>query len=546
MALYKLNTIHRHFCKQAHHAISVHSSIKFSQDQLALSLVHSRKMTTEGSPDDWLVGRNYLKLIERNPMRLRRIRFLGELFKSKGFELRIAGGAVRDLVNGVEPKDIDFATDAHPDQTLDIVKQHEDLLRIIVTVAGQKHGTVAVKFKEVDDLDFRKRLKTGHPNPDTNKESQQKEPVYDEESPFEITTLRCDLITDGRHAEVAFISDWKQDAERRDLTINSMFLNLDDGKLLDYFGGEADCRNHEIRFVGDPDRRIKEDYLRIARYFRFWLRFSNSDPDSKQLDAIKSNIQGLNQISGERIWQELKKIFNHIPCSKAVRFMFDAGLFKHIGLEFSNDDDYKEHSKQVLQDLEVVELNVKQFCDQYLKSRLRENPKDENLKRLDNLLPILTFSSCIRTEDQCMSANKRLKFSNIERDTILYLINNKSLIGQESDASCLKLFQRQLALSNEQALLGTLLLQKALLICHGKSELIPELESWTVPRFSFNGKVILEALKAKGIPRNHTKTVLDKLKLEWADSGYKIEQETMTERMHKILDEMKELSFKKS
>jgi tRNA nucleotidyltransferase (CCA-adding enzyme) len=176
---------------------------------------------------------------------------LAELFKSNQHEIRIAGGAVRDILMGITPHDVDFATTATPDQMKEMFTKAR--MRMINS-NGEKHGTITVR---VDDTDN-----------------------------FEITTLRIDLVTDGRHAVVQFTQDWQLDASRRDLTINALFLgsiNDDDffgekniqaicldlnGIVYDYFNGINDLQDRRIRFVGDPVGRIQEDYLRILRYFR--------------------------------------------------------------------------------------------------------------------------------------------------------------------------------------------------------------------------------------------------------------------------------------
>lgn len=495
--------------------------------------IPKRRMSSETYHDALDKGPNYLNILERNPKRLKRIRFLGELFKSAGYELKIAGGAVRDLVNNIEPQDIDLATDAHPDETLKLVEKHQDLLRIIVTAAGQKHGTVAVKFKEVE-IDLRKRLKLSPA--DDNQASPdgdlKKEPEYDEESPYEITTLRCDKLTDGRHADVEFINDWRQDAERRDLTINSMFLNLDDGKLIDYFGGEQDCQDHRVRFVGIADERIKEDYLRILRYFRFWLRFSRDAPDPEQLEAIESNLKGLSQISGERIWQELKKTFCHLPCSKVVKLMLDIKLFNYTGLQDNDLAGYDGYSQKVMQELRVVETNVKKYCDEYLEPKSKNNPQDQSLKRTKDLIPVVVFASCIQTEKLCLEAHKRLKFSNLERDTILYIIENR-----DKDPP-IEAYKYQLAMTNGPERPQALQRIKAFLIRKGQFEYIDQLESWIVPQFPLSGMMVAKAVKEKRLPNSKTKEVIDMVKLEWAKGNYKADERELERLMRIKLDEM--------
>lgn len=161
------------------------------------------------------------------------LRSLVSIFKEYGYELRVAGGAVRDLLLGKQPKDLDFATTATPTQMKDMFTTEN--VRMI-NMNGEKHGTITPRINDKEN--------------------------------FEVTTLRIDVVTDGRHAEVQFTTDWLLDALRRDLTINSMFLGLD-GSVYDYFYGFDDLKKRRVAFVGDPQTRIQEDYLRILRYFRF-------------------------------------------------------------------------------------------------------------------------------------------------------------------------------------------------------------------------------------------------------------------------------------
>lgn len=160
---------------------------------------------------------------------------LASLFKKYDYELRIAGGAVRDILMGKQPKDLDFATDATPQQMKEMFTKEE--IRMI-NDKGEKHGTITARINDMEN--------------------------------FEITTLRIDVLTDGRHAQVEFTKDWKLDANRRDLTINSMFLDLD-GRVYDYFYGYDDLKKKRIVFVGDAAVRIREDYLRILRYIMLFI-----------------------------------------------------------------------------------------------------------------------------------------------------------------------------------------------------------------------------------------------------------------------------------
>jgi tRNA nucleotidyltransferase (CCA-adding enzyme) len=157
---------------------------------------------------------------------------LAELFKSNKYELRVAGGAVRDILMGINPHDVDFATTATPEQVKQMLTNAN--IRMINT-NGEKHGTITARINDKEN--------------------------------FEVTTLRVDVVTDGRHAVVEYTKDWQLDASRRDLTINALFLDLD-GNVYDYYNGIDDLKYRRIRFVGDPVERIREDYLRILRYFR--------------------------------------------------------------------------------------------------------------------------------------------------------------------------------------------------------------------------------------------------------------------------------------
>jgi tRNA nucleotidyltransferase (CCA-adding enzyme) len=202
------------------------------------------------------------------------LKSLASMFKEHGYEIRIAGGAVRDLLQGLRPKDLDFATTATPEQMKEMFVAEN--VRMI-NMNGEKHGTITPRINDKEN--------------------------------FEVTTLRIDVVTDGRHAEVQFTTDWLLDALRRDLTINSMFLGLD-GSVYDYFYGYDDLKERRIKFVGDPVTRIREDYLRILRYFRFYGKISKEPDkhDEETLKAIMDNKDGLKNVSGERIWMELKKV----------------------------------------------------------------------------------------------------------------------------------------------------------------------------------------------------------------------------------------------
>lgn len=480
-----------------------------------------------------------LKVLKNNPKRLKRIGFLNELFKSNGFELRIAGGAVRDIIRGKEPKDIDFATTARPEQSLQIVQKHEDLLRIIVTAAGQRHGTIAVKFKQAE-IDF-KRIKLSHnqnnrndhKSGDSKPTKEKEEPEYDDESPYEITTLRCDKLTDGRHAEVEFINDWQTDAERRDLTINAMFLTLDDGRLVDYFNGESDLRNGVIKFVGDADKRVKEDFLRILRFFRFWSRYGQGKrPDDATLTVLRDNLSGLDQISGERIWQEIKKTLSHLPCYNVFEFMLKLKVFNYAGLLDENLSDYEAYMKQVLSEVKLVQDNIEQYCQEVLDPLRTANPVDSDIKKIEELIPVILFACAVQNDTLCLNAYKRVRFSNLERDTILYLIENRN------KSVPLKALKFQLAMSPVPERPVVLQRIRAFLISRGSFEHINVLQQWQVPKFPVNGAAVAKAVRERHLPSSKTKDILEFAKLKWADGDYKSDTETLKQWMEQELDRL--------
>lgn len=472
---------------------------------------------------------NLLAILNNNPKRFERIKFLADIFKKDGFELRIAGGAVRDILGGTEPQDIDFATTAKPEESLKILSRHEDLLRIIVTAAGQKHGTVAVKFKEIEtDL---KKVKL---NPEASIQQElvskrkKNKPEYDQESPFEITTLRYDRITDGRHAEVEFINDWRLDAERRDLTINAMFLTLDDGKLIDYFNGKSDLEQGLVKFVGDPDKRIKEDYLRILRYFRFWSRYgSGNQPDEETASVIKRNIDGLDSISGERIWQELVKIFKHYSCVEVTKLMMRLEILEKIGFKYESSG--MDSFQCSLDEMARIEVNVRSF----LKSTkgLAGNESISTIsKKIRDLLPIIIMAPLIRSVDICAELHVKLKFSNLIKDLILYIIENRY-----KDPT-LNQFRSQIFMAPVPERPTILLQILAFMIHQGNFETFKELEKWEVPVFPLSGTVIASESKKSGIHPRKIKTILEELKLDWAKSNYSLSKQKLESNLKDLIN----------
>ena len=207
-------------------------------------------------------------------------------------EARLVGGAVRDALAGLPVADIDLATPQSPAEVTAALARSG--LRSVPT--GAAHGTVTA-------------LADGRG--------------------FEITTLRRDEETDGRHARVAWTDDWREDAARRDFTINAMSMTAA-GAVFDYVGGIADLRAGWVRFVGEPALRVAEDYLRILRYFRFQARYGRGEPDRAALAAIAAGVPGLARLSAERVWSELKRVFVAPDPTGAVGLMQRLGVLAAV------------------------------------------------------------------------------------------------------------------------------------------------------------------------------------------------------------------------
>ncbi len=206
--------------------------------------------------------------------------------------LRFVGGCVRDAFIGKPVQDIDLATSYKPEDIMAFLKKAG--IKVIPT--GLAHGTVMA--------------------------------VIDGEG-FEVTTLRRDDRTDGRHAIVTFTDNWEEDAARRDFTFNALYLK-EDGEIYDPWGGIEDLKDGIVRFIGDANLRIQEDYLRLLRYFRFYARFAKHPPNEDTLQALISNKSGLEKISGERIHSELLRLLSNKDPLESLELMAKTGILEVI------------------------------------------------------------------------------------------------------------------------------------------------------------------------------------------------------------------------
>jgi tRNA nucleotidyltransferase (CCA-adding enzyme) len=368
---------------------------------------------------------------------------LNSLYKDNGYTLRIVGGAVRDILRSMEPKDIDLASDATPEESMSMLKSKG--IRIIET--GLKHGTITAHMDGED---------------------------------YEITTLRIDVETDGRHAEVEYTKDWEQDAARRDLTFNAMSMDFD-GNLYDYHGGNDDLQAGVAKFVGDAATRVQEDYLRILRYFRFQGRLATPKFDEATLDTIKNNASGLVKISGERIWSEMGKILAGNHLSDTMDAMKRTDVLNYIG--FGGDVDIKELA------------------------RVKSNTDDPKLL-LASLLPSVERLDVVR---------EKWKFSNPEYNVMKFVIENRNkdiTLDQMKYRYVVDLKQNE-----DKNQFVQLFLYK------GDKQSAKELTSWEPPQFPVNGN---DVMKSKGIPPGkEVREVLYHLKKYWADSDYTLTKDEM-------------------
>ncbi|XP_022106699.1 CCA tRNA nucleotidyltransferase 1, mitochondrial-like [Acanthaster planci] len=380
---------------------------------------------------------------------------LAEIFRLNNHELKIAGGAVRDLLMGKQPQDIDFATTATPAEMKEMFEQEG--IRMLNT-KGEQHGTITARLN--------------------NREN------------FEVTTLRVDRVTDGRHAEVEFTRDWRTDAERRDLTINSMFLGLD-GTLVDFFNGKEDLEHHRVAFVGDPTARIREDFLRILRYFRFYGRIADQPNQhcSETLQAIQENGDGLAGISGERIWLELKKIVTGNHAASLMECMHDLQLTQYMGLP--------------------PLTNITNFRRVWARSKSLD-PK-----------PMTFLSSLLKTDVEVLQLEARLKISADERKTALFIITERD--DKYNASNPLKPYQ-DLVVSLQGKEKNILAYTQEVLKYRGDKELLERLSSWEIPRFPITGKDLITA----GVPKGREfGQILERLRERWMESNFRLSKEEL-------------------
>ena len=237
---------------------------------------------------------------------------------SESSEVRYVGGCVRKVIKKETVDDIDLATNLVPSEVCDALKKQN----INFYETGIQHGTITA--------------------------------IIDDHK-YEITSLRKDVSTDGRHAKVEFSSDWKEDAARRDFSINSIYSDKD-GNLFDPYNGKKDLESGNINFIGDSENRIKEDYLRILRYVRFFINYSNQSHDLNIIKKIKKNIGGVSKLSSERLLDEFKKLTRSNAFLKIFNDKISLELIEIIFPQLKNLENFKKLNSHAIDNLAKVDF----------------------------------------------------------------------------------------------------------------------------------------------------------------------------------------------
>ena len=393
-----------------------------------------------------------------------------------GEEARVAGGAVRNALLGEAVADVDIATTCLPDDT--IARATAAGFKTVPT--GYDHGTVTV-------------IAGGQA--------------------YEVTTLRADIETDGRHARVVFGRDWRRDAERRDFTINALYC-LADGTIVDLVEGIADLENRTLRFIGDAEERIREDFLRILRFFRFFAWYGSGRPDAQGLKACARLKDGLAKLSAERVWSELKKLLDAPDPGRALLWMRQTGVLTAV---------LPESEKW---GIDAVPALISAERD------LGWSPD-----------PLLRLEAMVPPEPARMKAMAdRLKLSNAESARLIGWAMAQAVRPETSDDA----LRRALYYGESQSVEDRLKLAWA--SARGRAEtddaalaeagsyvrLSRVLNGWTKPAFPISGDDLI-ALGSK--PGKSLGDVLRKLEAEWVDAGFKPQRDALLERAASLVAE---------
>ena len=383
-----------------------------------------------------------------------------------GDEARVVGGAVRNHLMGRAITDIDIATTSEPAETV----RRVEAAGFKPVPTGIEHGTVTAVMNG---------------------------------RPFEVTTLRRDVETDGRHAKVRFGKDWRADAERRDFTMNALYARAD-GEVVDLVGGVPDIETKTLRFIGEAARRIEEDYLRILRFFRFFAWYGEGRPDADGIRAATRLKDGLDQLSAERVWTELRKLFAAPDPGRALLWMRQTGVLTRV---------LPESEKWGIDALPALGETERAL-----------GWEPDALRRLEAIVP--------PDPERMAALAKRLRLSNADRDRLTAWALAEEPKDEESDGA----FRVRLLFGNRAAIADRLRLKLALL--RGKagsdaaalealarlSARLQEAERFAPPEFPVSGHDLAQQGIAPGPDLGRQ---LDALKRRWAESGFVLKREAL-------------------
>ena len=320
---------------------------------------------------------------------------------SESSEVRYVGGCVRKIIKKEIVDDIDLATNLKPNEVCDALKKKD----INYYETGIEHGTITAI---IDDYKY------------------------------EITSLRKDVSTDGRHAKVEFSSDWKKDAARRDFSINSIYSDKN-GNLFDPYNGKKDLESGNINFIGDSENRIKEDYLRILRYVRFFINYSNQSHDLNIIKKIKKNIGGVSKLSSERLLDEFKKLTKSNAFLKIFNDKVSLELIEIIFPQLKNLENFKKLNSYALDNLSKVDfifllsLLIVDGTDNtdYFLYKFNISKKDQ--KRLKSINFFYKENISIKNLNKIFYYNGK--------QTVIDIINYKLFISPKFEKKLLKLIE---------------------------------------------------------------------------------------------------------
>ena len=319
-------------------------------------------------------------------------------------EVRYVGGCVRKSINKEKIDDIDLATNLEPKEVCEALKKNQ----INYYETGIEHGTITAL---VDDYKF------------------------------EITSLREDVLTDGRHAQVIYSKDWKKDAARRDFTINSIYSDYD-GNLFDPYNGKNDIEKGKINFIGHPDKRIQEDYLRILRYVRFFLNYSKQKHNADTIKSIRVNLHGISKLSKERLIDELKKILNPKILQNLSKDKLSLEILGNIFPELKYFNIFSRlnfYAKKTLDDIDFIFLISLLIIDEtdnadYFLYKFRISKKDQKrIKDLDEFYKNKTLYKKLNEK------NLNRVFYYKGKESVLDILNFKIFRSKKLDGDLIEL-----------------------------------------------------------------------------------------------------------